>query len=83
MGLNGLLRRSRESFVVWAFRREDASERRAKGLGEEGSEELVGRGDWRAWRKVVRRVRMLWRECWRESSGFVEAWGAILARTEC
>lgn len=38
-GVKGLLRISRESFVVWALRMEDASERSARGFGEE--EEVV------------------------------------------
>lgn len=54
-GVKGLLRRRRESFVVWA-RREEASWRRERAFGGlgmgfwwEGVERMV----WKVWRRVV------------------------------
>ena len=78
MALKGSLRRSRESFVVWALRREEASEQRARGFGEEGIGGCGGMGEWRACWKVSRRERRSWRVDWRLVSGPEELIGAII-----
>ena len=51
-GVNGLFRTRRDSFVVCAFRICEASERRARGLGEPCMGGWAGVGDWRAvWKR--------------------------------
>lgn len=55
-GVNGLLRMRRDSLVVCALRIWEASERRARGLGEFSMGGWAGVGDWRAVWKRCRRV---------------------------
>lgn len=62
-GVNGLLRISKESLVVWALRMEEASDRSARGFGEEAAEEevvvvieLAAGGSLRALSQLSRRV---------------------------
>lgn len=57
-GVNGLLRMRRDSLVVCALRIWEASERRARGLGEFSMGGWAGVGLWRAvwkrWRRALR-----------------------------
>lgn len=57
-GVNGLFRMRRDSLVVCALRIWEASDRRARGLGEVSMGGWAGTGDWRAvekrWTRVLR-----------------------------
>lgn len=55
-GVNGLFRIRRDSLVVCALRIWEASERRARGLGESSMGGWAGVGDRRAVRKRWRRI---------------------------
>ena len=57
-GVKGLFKIRRDSLVVCALRTCEASERRARGLGESSMAVRAGVGDWRdvwkRWRRVLR-----------------------------
>ena len=57
-GVNGLFRMRRDNLVVCALRIWEASERRARGLGEVSMDGWAGVGDWRAvWKRWTRVLR--------------------------
>ena len=83
-GVNGLLRRRRESFVVCALRTLEASERRARGLGGLAIEVGGVEGDWRVLWKVRMRVvveemvvRRVWKLLWALDGGMVAVCCAV------